>query len=277
MKKLSLLICLSIIFFQACNSEQSSEQPTEIIVIGTLHNPEPNFNPDTLFNILEQVKPDFILRELDSSFFTADFKHKNPPKQNEGIASQRYIEKYPSAQLRPYEFEGRNAYRINHGMRPTDRLTTRLVDSLYQADLLTPQEAEIFKTYQDLLEPLKVAAAKSPDNFNNAKNDSICERRQYYQYQMVTKITNNRPEFANRFHTKPDGEDISYRDGYQLWADFWDTRNQTMARNILRIAEMNEGKRLVVLTGFMHRYYILKELKKSITDKKIVIKEFYDY
>jgi hypothetical protein len=266
---LALLIAITIL---SCKTEKT----TEIIVIGNLHNPAPNYNPDTLFNILERLKPDFILRELDSSFFTSDFRYKNPSKQNEGLASQEYIEKYPTTQLRPYEFEGRNQYRIDNGMRPTDGLTLSLLDSLYKADLLTNSEAEIFKTYKALLEPLKVLAAKSPENFNNSTTDSICEKRQFYQYQMVPKITNVRPEFANRFLVKPDGEKISYRDGYQLWADFWDLRNQTMAKNILTIAELNNGKKIVVLTGFMHRYYILKELKRLTKGKNIILKEFYE-
>lgn len=93
---------------------------------------------------------------------------------------------------------------------------------------------------------------------------------------MLTKITNTRNEFANRFHTKPNGQKISYREGYQLASDFWDLRNQTMAKNIMKMAELNKGKRIVVTNGFMHRYYILKELKKLIKEKNIILKEFYD-
>ena len=100
-----------------------TEKTTEIIVIGALHKPEPNFNSEILFDILEDVKPDFILRELDSSSFTSDFSYKNVPNSNEGIASEKYVQKYPKTHIRPYEFEGRNEYRINIGSRPTDGLT----------------------------------------------------------------------------------------------------------------------------------------------------------
>ena len=93
---------------------------------------------------------------------------------------------------------------------------------------------------------------------------------------MIPKITNSREEFATKFITKPNGEKISYRDGYQLWANFWDLRNQTMAKNIMTISEKNKGKRIVVLCGFMHRYYILKELKRLTKDKNIVLKEYYN-
>ena len=93
---------------------------------------------------------------------------------------------------------------------------------------------------------------------------------------MLSKITNVRDEFSNRFHTKPNGMKISYRDGFQLACDFWDLRNQTMAKNIMTISEQNKGKKIVVLCGFMHRYYILSELKKLTKGKKIIIKEYYE-
>lgn len=271
MKKITLIL-FTVITIISCKKEQ----PTEIIVIGNLHKPVPNYNSEILFNILEKIQPDFILQEQDSAAFTKDFKFKKEQKENEGKASQKYIKKYPNTQLRPYEFEGRNQYRIDKGMRPTDGLTIKLVDSLYKTGLLTASEAEIFKTYKDALEPLKVNASKPPKNFNNSNNDSLCEKRQYYQYKMVPKITNVRPEFQNRFVIKPNGEKISYKDGYRLWADFWDLRNQTMAKNIMKIASQNKGKKIVVLCGFMHRYYIIKELKEMIKGKNILLKEFYD-
>ncbi|MFB9054135.1 hypothetical protein ACFFVB_13685 [Formosa undariae] len=266
------LITLILITILSCNKEAA----TEIIVIGTLHKPVPNFNSEILFNILEDEKPDFVLCELDSSFFTSDFKYKNSTTSNEGIASEKYAQKYPMTHLRPYEFEGRNEYRINTGSRPTDGFTTKLIDSLNEADLLSASEVKIYKKYKTLLEPLIVLASKSPEHFNNPTTDSICAERQYYQYKMLTKITNNRPEFETRFHTKPNGEKISYRDGFKLAGDFWDLRNQTMAKNIMGISKQNQGKKIVVLCGFMHRYYILSELKKLTKNKNIILKEYYE-
>ena len=273
MKTKSIVFLLFVLFYSCSKTEQKTNE-TEIIVIGTQHKPVPNFDSEILFDILEKVKPDLILLELDSIKFTSDFQIKEV-RENELIAAEKYRLKYPTTLLRPFEFEGRNQYRIDHGMRPTYGLTLRFVDSLFKADLLTTSEAEIFKAYQDALNPLIEIAAKDPKEWNNAIADSLCEHRQYYQYQMIQKITNVRKEFADKFITKPNGEKISYRDGYHLWANFWDLRNQTMAKNIMTISEENKGKRIVVLCGFMHRYYILEELQKRTENKNIVLKEYY--
>ncbi|MCZ2222547.1 MAG: hypothetical protein LC122_02840 [Chitinophagales bacterium] len=252
-------------------------QKTEIIVIGNIHQAVPNYNSDTIVNILNKVQPDYLLQELDSSFFTQDFKFKEKASENEGIASEKYISKNPQTQMRPFEFEGRNEYRKINGFNPTEHLAISLLDSLYKKNLLTKQQNKIYKQYVDVLEPLKKAASGKPKDFNNSRNDKICEERQYYQYVKLLKIMGQRAEFSNHFYTKPNGKKITYEKGFQLASEFWDLRNQTMAKNILKIANENSGKKLVVLTGFMHRYYIISELKKlTKNNKNIAIKEFYE-
>lgn len=58
---------------------------------------------------------------------------------------------------------------------------------------------------------------------------------------------------------------------------FWDLRNQTMAQNIYiyNTAAKYPNKKIVVLTGFLHRYYLLKELNR-LNKGSYVIKVFYE-
>lgn len=88
------------------------------------------------------------------------------------------------------------------------------------------------------------------------------------------KIVNQRTEFKENYVTKPNQETISYQDGYALMCDFWDTRNKTMAKNIFDIANTHKGQTIVVLTGFLHRYYLIEQLKK-LNKGSYTIKEFY--
>ena len=48
-----------------------------------------------------------------------------------------------------------------------------------------------------------------------------------------------------------------------------------MAKNIMRMAETYPKTKIVVLTGFLDRYYLLSELRRLTQGKDIVIKEFY--
>ena len=52
-----------------------------------------------------------------------------------------------------------------------------------------------------------------------------------------------------------------FRAFYQVNERYWDIRNQAMARNVARYAALYPGRRLVVLCGFSHRYYLRQALR----------------
>ncbi|PIF44203.1 hypothetical protein CLU96_1143 [Chryseobacterium sp. 52] len=251
-----------------------SQNKTEIYVIGNIHDSVPNYHPKILFEILDKVKPDIILHEVDSKGME-DYENGIRITENEIKASNSYLKKYPKTLRFSFDFEGRNQYRKDRGMVPTDNLSVKLIDSLYKAKKLAPSEVKIYEKFTNTTQELMKIAELSPENFNNVTTDQICERRQNAQYVELLKITEARPEFAKRFVVKPNGEKISYREGFKLMSGFWDLRNQTMAKNIYNVAKKHPNKKIVVLTGFLHRYYILKELKR-INNGQYVIKEFYD-
>lgn len=261
-------------FLLAFFSLSFSQSKTEIYVIGNIHDSVPNYHPKILFDILDKVKPDIILHEVDSQGMK-DYENRIKITENEIKASNAYLKKYPETLRFSFDFEGRNQYRKDRGMVPTDNLSVKLIDSLYQAKKLAPSEVKIYENFTNLTKDLMKIAELSPENFNNSTTDQISGKRQNSQYSDLLKIIEARPEFAKRFVVKPNGEKISYRDGFKLMSGFWDLRNQTMAKNISRIAETHPGKKIVVLTGFLHRYYIIKELKR-INNGTYVIKEFYD-
>src|SRR5690606_1691730 len=186
-----------------------------------------------------------------------------------------YLKKFPQTLRFPFDFEGRNKYRKEKGMVPTDNLTVKLIDSLYNAKKLSIQQTNTYETFKNITNDLIKIAELSPENFNNSKTDSIAEKRQYYQYQKLLEITNERPEFSENYVTKPDGKNISYKDGFKLMSKFWDLRNQTMAKNIYDIVEKYPNKKIVVLTGFLHRYYLIKQLRE-LNSGNFRIREFYE-
>lgn len=252
----------------------SSQRKTEIYVIGNIHDSVPNYHPKILFDILEKIKPDITLHEVDSKGMK-EYETSNTSKENEITATNLYLKKHPNTLRFPFDFEGRNQYRKDKGMVPTDNLSVKLIDSLYKAKQLSSAEIKRYEGFLTTTKELMKIAELSPENFNNTTTDKISERRQNAQYSGLIQITDERPEFANRYVTKPNGEKISYRDGFKLMSGFWDLRNQTMAKNIYTIAEKYPHKKIVVLTGFLHRYYILKELNR-LNKGSYVIKEFYN-
>lgn len=269
MNKIFSLIFI-VFLFCSCTSKK-----TELVLLGTVHQPIENFTPDSLYNILVDLKPDLILFEVDSSFFTDDFEFNKKWDSNENIATIRYMEAF-DVEVRPYEFTGRNEYRINIGARPTDSKATELLDSLHKNGLLDSLNNRIYEEYLHINDSLNSFAYLGARAFNDIKTDKVAENRQWYQYRELVKIMNDYPVFSHTFHVKNDGDSISYAEGYKKASEFWDLRNQTMAKNILHFVEEFNGNRIVVLNGYFHRYYLNSLIKPKQDSLNFVVKEFYD-
>jgi len=149
MKKNTLILVSSLfLIFQSCNSKK-----TELILLGTVHQPVENFNSDSLYNILLKIEPDLILFEVDSSLFTQDFKFNKTWNSNENTATVKYMNNY-NVDVRPYDFSGRNEYRIKIGARPTDDKTIKLLDSLYKNGKLNTEDILIYEEFLKISDSL---------------------------------------------------------------------------------------------------------------------------
>ncbi|MBG6129253.1 hypothetical protein IWQ47_000054 [Aquimarina sp. EL_43] len=267
----NIIIILSCFIILSC-----SKKNTELILLGTVHQPIENFNSDSLYNILVKIKPDLILYECDSSFFTTDFKFKKTWDSNENIATIKYMNTF-DVKVRPYDFTGRNEYRIKIGSRPTDSKAFKMLDSLYKNGVLNPQEEQVYKEFLVINDTLNSFAYLGPKAFNNLKTDSVSSIRQDFQYKKLGKIMANIPAFKTTYHKKADGDSISYLEGYKRASDFWQLRNKTMSKNILHFTEEYRNQRIVVLNGYFHRYYLNALLRSKQNINDFTIKEFHEY
>ncbi len=265
-----LLFFFLILFFKIGHCQ---EVKTKLYIIGTVHESSPILNPQMLFDILENIKPDVLLQENDSEQISGYFKDINP-KSNEQNASLMYLKKYPATLNLPFEFEGRNKYRRDNGMVPADNLTINLIDSLYEKNLLNPANRKIFEKYKEANKALISFSKKDIQTLNSIEFEVVNRHRQFIQHHELPKITGSEEIFSRKFVTKPDGEKISYREGYQLWCNFWDLRNNTMAINIIKKANEHKGKKIAILTGVQHKYY-LKELLDKYYDGNYEIVEYF--
>jgi len=106
-------------------------------------------------------------------FFTKDFKFKEPSKENEQNASERYAAKYPKTMLRPFEFDGRNEYRREKGIKQSEIPTMRLLDSLYSSGKLDEKQRVIVSEYRRLTEQLNSFGYLAATDFNNKKQTAF--------------------------------------------------------------------------------------------------------
>lgn len=268
---LSLILSISIF---ACSS---NKQKTELIVLGTMHFPTEQINADSIYEVLKKVNPDYILMEIDSSFFNADFTFKKTFDENEYNAVIKYKKEKPFVKIRPIEFEGRNEYRKSIGIFPEASLAFRKLNKLHNEKLYLPEEQKIWDKYEHFW-----ALADSLDNgnlraINNKEADKVIDSLMYYQYSELLKITNTRTEFQDEGLIDAKKDTITLKEYYKIWSEFEGTnRNNALSNNILNVIKQNPNNTFIVLTGFKHRFYIIKTLSGKQKENNFKLKEFYE-
>ncbi len=270
MKKILLILFAAMLLFNC------TEKKTELIILGTVHKPIKGFQPDSLYKILVNIKPDLILFEVDSSFFTKEFKFNKTWDSNENITTVKYMKNF-DVDVRPYEFTSRNEYRRKIGARPTDSKALKLLDSMFKKEQLDSVSKQVYSQFLRLNDTLNSFAFYGAEAFNNIEADKISEARQHHKYKELLKIMEKYSVFSETFFVKNNNDSISYLEGYKRASKFWDLRNETMSKNILHFVKEYKGSKIVVLNGYYHRYYLNALIKPKQDSLRFIVKEFYDY
>ena len=241
----------------------SANGQTRLYILGTVHNPTKNYTADSILNILKRLKPDLILEELDSTFFTADFKLKKENKTNEAVGVEKYISAYPTP-IRPYEISGRNEYYRMHNTFKLEKESFNKLSSIKRR--LDSHQRKMYSDFLELNKKLRIIGEKTPFDINQQSTYDLVENRQRLMYKDFLKIYEAREELKD------------FREFYKENGDYWDRRNKTMSENIISFINMDDfrNKTIVVLTGFYHKYYLLNELRQKQERHKFTIKEYYD-
>lgn len=266
-----LLVFLAYILLSGCTIKDKGQ----IIIIGTIHFPSENIDSDKLYNILDKVKPDVILFESDSSNFNSDFTFKNMYNENEFNAVSQYKTNYPNIYIRPYDIEGRNQYRIEMGIQNPGSVFS-LISELEKQNALSSDSKRYWDDFVMLSGQLDSCSNLDLQAINALSTDEIVGERQMYQYKKVREIVDNKVEFTKRFIKLNTNDSISLRTLYNRYTDFERQRENQMVQNILNMTQHFPNKKIVVLTGFYHRYYLVKGIQELKSNVPFELKEFYN-
>lgn len=266
MKKLLLI---QLFVFCCCIVSGQNADTTVICIIGTSHYNTNFCNVGTLDSVLNQIKPDLILEELDSSFFTSEFRYdtvhypgilNSPESSPADIASDNY-QKSHKADIRPFDITGRNKfYRENDFFNRQDEMI-RAIYSTSSQGLLNERNQADFDLW-----------VKSLQNVNSLNISSLRE--------LNSQVLMNLIEIQEKIYLDKPVEIVETTDSLRkytgiarLQKDFWVKRNDAMIRNILYFA--GRYKRIVVLTGNLHKYYLTNGVRSAKGPYKT--KEFWEF
>jgi hypothetical protein len=202
------------------------------------------------------------LFELDSSFFDAEGSLDVNADTPEINAVKKFQRMSPVVVL-PYDIEGRNQIYRAFRYFEREKEFLALLNSLYHEDRLAP-EAKLL--YEQILSDFRVRDALAQGTlelFNSVNCDSAVERKHERYTKNTKRIIELTPTLAR------------FAEYAEFYAEFWELRNRTMVRNILRHSKKFPGRLVVVLCGFAHRYYLIRQLSAAEA-AGIDLREFWE-
>lgn len=277
MKYLSLI--LSSIFVISCSTFINPYKDSRVIILGTIHYGAENINAKSVYTILSDFKPDIILLEAESSIFEkenvlkTDFDGIN---NNEFQATLKYQKENPGVQIKPAELEGRNNYRKELGIYSEAGFVFNKIDELNKKGelKLSGEEKKHLSKLDSYWDAVESIAKQDLKTVNSKQSDAIVDSLMKYQYNRTRDIVNNHNEFTKfrLLSSKNKKDTITFKEYFNNWSNFeGNIRNEGIAKNVIKYYKENPGKKIILLTGFKHRFFI----KKYLENQNIKTIEFY--
>lgn len=241
---------------------------TEVYVVGSMHFETDNFKRDDLYSYINKVSPSIILYESDektvnrmvkrTDFFNQLMSSFNNGKRVESFVALRYLKNHPESKVLGYEWEERDRFHFKHNYRKNMSKLVGTAIKLNKEKVLSHEESKIMNEFLKVNKKYyNLGNSKTIYDINNPISDSIVRIRQEFVYHKIPQI----------LKTKELSDEL--REFLPVHMSYWDTRNKAMVNNIVNQIKKNPNKRIVVLNGNSHRYYLIDELKK--------LEEEYDF
>lgn len=229
---------------------QEKKQQTEIIIIGSVHSGNKHITNRVLTQQLTQLQPHIVLWEYDK-----DFKKvlglltlsglgivKGPIEQ---VAIQRYLRKNKTTPVFGFDIHIPNRKKYIKDRIEND-------DSLHKALLiarLDSLEAEQYTAYQNGWQTYGALIEKGTlEQLNAASTHKLV--KQLYEWEQTIIIPLAQKYIPNK--------ELVLK--YEQEQKFWIERNDFMVARILEQIKKHPGKRIVLLTGNNHHYYLKEGL-----------------
>jgi hypothetical protein len=238
---------------------------TALMIVGVVHTENTNRNSNILLNLVKELDPDIILSETDtlSGYFRNDNSLMPLPKWYKITRTFGIGRKMPPEQEVLYKYK-----KLNHDV------------VIYPFDI-TIKDRPNYVKQEKLFETSFVNELnKASDNKEIpavfADKHAAYIRYNNYLYEISQKgyIEINQPAVADSIRDMLNHEQRYlpalmdtvkrlqvYKEQYQQRQQYWQLRNETMARHIANIVKNNPGKRILVLTGLLHKHYLIDLLK----------------
>ncbi|MFN5426604.1 MAG: hypothetical protein ACK5BO_01100 [Bacteroidota bacterium] len=282
MKNLILLCLFS--FSQSFGSGQELKNgdtgKTKIFIIGVVHTENACRNADSLFNILQDIKPDLILSETDtlSGYFKSDYTLIEPPgwykmarKINVGKKMPpemevlyKYLNYDSTIKCFPFDMPILNRKDNVVVNNNKEKEWVAIVNKAYSENKITANLLPHFGLYLEYNNYYVSMLKKSYSDINRKVVSDSIRSFMALEKKVNPKLIEILPEL------------VKLEEWQKKNSQEWLHRNEVMAKNVIRFTELSKSKKTVILTGLLHKYILKDLLSSSNTDGKYELVEYFE-
>jgi len=228
---------------------QSTQEGTELLVIGVVHSRNRNVNHHTMREVLDRYRPDLILWEQVEPFkpvfglFAAHaLRIARPPVEQ--LALQRFHKKNRTIPILGFDtlLPSRREWIRKHYAR-----FYQFHDALDGAGMGGPDSAA-YDLYASITNAFH-------DGYLSGTLAEMNRPECYRQEFLLDSLEDGNIRLGERH--LPDSSLVS---GYRVFVKADQARDAFMVRRILQLCTGEQWRRVVVLTGLAHKYYLMDEL-----------------
>ena len=277
LKTLALLIWVTLVPLVVLAFQQDTAK-TRAYIIGVVHEHKKYRNADSLLIILNNIKPDLILVEMDTLtwMFNSDYSLYKP---------------------KGWENEKRKL-RFKKSVSPEDKATYLYARKnpsvhVYPFDMTIPNRKE----YQEFLSAEKwhqaLKKAYKTGTLQNELDSAYHSYLNYFeQYNILSKLTYsqlNRPSLVDSFrnimrtedslsHLLLENVDVSpsFKEWYKRMATMDRERDGIMVKNIIQFIHSTKARKVVILTGLLHKPFLIDGLGALTVRDQLELEEYFD-
>ena len=253
---------------------QQSEELTEILIIGVNHSRTKKINYNKLYQLLEKNKPDLILWEQSEDFISVfgirtGYRLKLISPGTEQLALQAFNKKNKLIPILGFDtsFSSRKNNIKENISRKHYSKEERIAKKNYVKESIRINDTFFTKLYQSKLnneDSLKFRAYADLSNnyIDDVYNKSLEEINLPVIYTKSKKMEEMESNVFIPLARKYMIDSITLNE-YISDLNFGKARNRYMVKKVLDIASVHKGKRIIVLTGLSHKYFLIDELNKQ--------------
>ena len=234
---------------------------TNLFVLGSIHTPTVFVNSDYIFNVLNMLQPELILLEADTTLYTLI---KTGLDENEINAVRKYLKQKPNTILKAVDYIGRqDFYKSNKSFELKDSINNNL-EKLIGLNRLDSNCLQTLQAYSEIGDIFAVLTKQPLRIVNSNLSYLIAEKYQTFTYDKFQEIIDRTPDLKN------------YSEFYKRESKFWYDRNKAIANNSIKFIKQYKPKIAIIITGFLHKPFVLKELIEQKKEYNFTIKEYWE-